>query len=63
LGEIESVTRAKQELQRSFAQRDQIARDLEVWSRQVQNSNGWRALQRYYKLRDRILLKRRWHDL
>ena len=46
---------AVQELRTSLAQRDKAARNLESTLSQIQNSHGWRFLQYYYRLRDKLL--------
>ena len=46
---------AVQDLRTSLAQRDEAARDLEATLNQIQNFHGWRILQYYYRLRDKLL--------
>src|SRR5712692_3045672 len=46
---------AVQELRTSLAQRDEAARNLESTLNQIQSSHGWRILQYYYRLRDKLL--------
>jgi len=46
---------AVQELRTSLAQRDEAARNLEATLNQIQNSHGWRILQYYYRLRNKLL--------
>jgi cyclopropane fatty-acyl-phospholipid synthase-like methyltransferase len=52
---------AVQELRTSLAQRDEAARNLESTLNQIQSSRGWRTLQHYYRLRDKLFpaIKRR----
>ncbi len=49
---------AVQELRTSLAQRDEAARNLESTLNQIQSSRGWRALQHYYRLRDKLFPRR-----
>jgi len=46
---------AVQDLRTSLAQRDEVARNLEATLNQIQNSRGWRILQYYYRLRNKLL--------
>ena len=60
------------ELQESAARKDEAARELYARLSQIQSSHGWKALKRYYRLRDWVLpegswrrtaLKFVWHQL
>jgi predicted nucleic acid-binding Zn-ribbon protein len=53
--EVNQKEQAVQELLSSLTQRDQATQHLETILNQIHNSNGWKALQRYYKLRDKVL--------
>lgn len=53
--QVREKQRLTSEHQSVFAQRDLVARDLGARLNQIESSNGWRALQRYYRLRDRLL--------
>jgi hypothetical protein len=42
-------------LKQELAQRDRVTQELQHWSNQIKSSNGWRILQRYYRLREAML--------
>jgi len=53
--EVEALKAQNQNLNTSLYERERLADSLQLWSIQVQRSNGWRALQRYYRIRDLLL--------
>jgi hypothetical protein len=53
--QVDQKEGAVQDLGASLAQRDQAARNLEATLSRIYSSHGWRVLQYYYRLRDRLL--------
>ena len=53
--QVDQEEQAIQGLRASLAQRDQAAQQLGATLDQIRESHGWKALQRYYKFRDKML--------